>query len=80
MEKVEHATGTRDVHYNLVSVLYHTLQGAETSVQYVADAQEAGDQELAQFFREVQEEDRRRANRAKALLQQRLSQGGIKQG
>jgi hypothetical protein len=79
-EKVEHATGTRDVHYNLVSVLYHTLQGAETSVQYVADAEEADDQELAQFFRELQEEDRRRANRAKALLQQRRCQGGIRLG
>jgi len=76
MEKVERMTGTRDVHYNLVSVLYHTLQGAETCVQYRADAEEAGDHELAQFFREVQEEDQRRANRAKALLQQRLSQGG----
>ena len=80
MEKVERMTGTRDVHYNLVSVLYHTLQGAETSVQYRADAEEAGDHELAQFFREVQEEDQRRANRAKALLQQRLSQGGGRGG
>jgi len=79
-EKVEHATGARDVHYNLVSVLYHTLQAAETSVQYVADAEEADDQELAQFFRELQEEDRRRANRAKALLQQRRCQGEIRLG
>ncbi len=75
MEKAERATGTRDVHYNLISVLYHTLQGAETCLQYLADAEESGDRELAQFFREVQEEDRRRAERAKGLLGQRLSQG-----
>jgi rubrerythrin len=76
MQKAERMTGTQNVHYNLVSVLYHTLQGAETSVQYISDAEESGDEELARFFREVQEEDRRRAERAKTLLGQRLSQGG----
>jgi rubrerythrin len=76
MQKAERMTGTQDVHYNLVSVLYHTLQGAETAVQYISDAEESGDEELARFFREVQEEDRRRAERAKTLLGQRLSQGG----
>jgi hypothetical protein len=65
-------TGTRDTHYNVISVLYHTLQGAETLAQYIADAEQAGDQELARFFREVQEEDRQRADRGKALLRQRL--------
>jgi hypothetical protein len=76
MEKGERMTGTQDAHYNLISVLYHTLQGAETCVQYVADAEKGGDDELAKFFREVQEEDRRRADRAKMLLGQRLSQRG----
>jgi hypothetical protein len=76
MQKAERMTGTQDVHYNLISVLYHTLQGAETSVQYVSDAEESGDEELARFFRDVQEEDRRRAERAKTLLGQRLSHGG----
>jgi rubrerythrin len=73
--KGERTTGTQDVHYNLISVLYHTLQGAETSMQYMADAEESGDEELARFFREVQDENRRRAERAKGLLAQRLSQG-----
>jgi rubrerythrin len=76
MQKAERMTGTQDVHYNLISVLYHTLQGAETSVQYVSDAEESGDEELAKFFRDVQEEDRRRAERAKTLIGQRLSSGG----
>jgi len=75
MQKAERMTGTQDVHYNLVSVLYHTLQGAETSVQYISDAEESGDEELARFFREVQDENRRRAERAKELLARRLSQG-----
>jgi hypothetical protein len=63
-------TGTQDVTYNLVSILYHALQGAETYDQYIQDAQ--GDQELAQFFREVKEENRRRADRAKQILHRRL--------
>ena len=30
MATSEHTTGTKDEQYNLLSVLYHTLQGAET--------------------------------------------------
>lgn len=65
-------TGTRDETYNLLSVVYHALQGAETIEQYIQDAEEAGDQELVQFFREILEEDRERADRAKVLLRDRL--------
>ena len=67
-------TGTADVTYNLVSILYHALQGAETYDQYIQDAQQQGDQDLAGFFREVQQENRRRADRAKELLGRRLGQ------
>jgi rubrerythrin len=67
-------TGVRDEHYNLVSILYHALQGAETYDTYISDAEAAGDQELAQFFRQVQEEERQRAARAKELLGRRLAQ------
>ena len=70
----EHATGTKDKTYNLVSVLYHALQGAETSMQYIQDAEHEGDQELVQFFQEVQECQRHLAGRAKDMLRQRLSQ------
>jgi rubrerythrin len=67
-------TGVRDEHYNLVSILYHALQGAETYDTYISDAESAGDQELAQSFRQVQEEERRRAARAKELLGRKLTQ------
>jgi rubrerythrin len=67
-------TGVRDEHYNLVSILYHALQGAETYDTYIRDAEGAGDQELVQFFRQVQEEERRRAARAKELLGRKLTQ------
>jgi hypothetical protein len=69
------ATSTTDTTYNLVSVLYHALQGVETARQYLHDADQAGDRELEQFFREVQEWQRHLATQAKGLLTQRLSQG-----
>ncbi len=80
----EQQTGTQDEHYNLISALYHLLKGASTSEQYVADAQEAGDQELAQFFRDWQDEQRNFAERAKNLLGSRMLQpsagiGGVQE-
>jgi len=63
-------TGTRDVSYDLISILYHALQGAETYGMYVKDAEQAGANDAAAFFREVQQEERRRADRAKELLRQ----------
>jgi hypothetical protein len=70
----EQQTGTRDEHYNLISELYHLLKGASTSEQYIQDAQEAGDQELAQFFKDWQDEQRNFAERAKNLLGSRMTQ------
>ncbi len=64
-------TGTDDNLYNLVSVLYHALQGAETYDKYISDA--GDDQELATFMRAVKDEGTRRADRAKELLARRLS-------
>jgi hypothetical protein len=72
MTTIEHKTGTSNPAYDLVSVLYHALQGAETDDRYIADAQERGDRELADFFRDVQDKDRAIAERAKRLLAQRL--------
>lgn len=64
--------GTSDDLYGVVSVLYHALQGAETYDEYADDAREAGDSELVTFFEECREEELRRAERAKALLAERL--------
>jgi hypothetical protein len=72
MATSEHTTGTRDEHYNVISVLYHALQGADTCATYLQDAEHAGDQDLAQFFREVQGTYRQLADRGKTLLRQRL--------
>ena len=61
-------TGTRDITYDLVSIIYHSLQGAETIAMYIADAEQNKNKDLVQFFRETKEEYERRADRAKQLL------------
>jgi hypothetical protein len=62
--------------YDLVSVLYHTLQEAETLTSYIEDARRSGDRELAAFLENVQEQDRERAEQAKRMLAGRLSPVG----
>ncbi len=64
----ELTTGTRDEHYDLISVLYHALHGAENCEMYATDAEAAGNDDLAAFFREVQATQSRLAQRAKMLL------------
>ncbi len=69
------ATGASNPYYNLISVLYHTLQAAETYDTYIRDAEQLGDNELTQFLRQVQTEDRNRAQFAMQLLARRLGAG-----
>jgi len=71
-------TGTRDETYNIVSVLYHSLQGAETIQQYKQDA--SSDQQLSQFLDQAQNQYRQLADQAKQLLQSKLGNEGQQQG
>ena len=50
-------TGTSNEYDNLASIMYHTLKGAQTYDTYISDAEQNGDRDLAQFFREVQLEE-----------------------
>lgn len=63
---------TRDEHYDLVSVLYHALQGDDTLAQYIDDAEGAGDEDLAEHFRDIQEKYREIAQETKELLRDKL--------
>jgi hypothetical protein len=67
-------TGTRDVTYDLVSVVYHSLQAAEICLQYEKDARDEGKPELAQFFKRVIADNRALADQAKELLKGRLAE------
>ncbi len=75
-ERSERATGTQNTIYDLASVLYHTLDAGASYDRYVRDAEEAGDQELAEFFRVLRDEDSRRADYAQELLARRTPTGG----
>jgi len=68
MDPQQRATGARDAEYNLVSVLYHALHGAETCEMYALDAEAAGDDNLTSFFRNVQATHRQVAEQAKTRL------------
>lgn len=68
----ERETGMIDEHYDIVSALYHALQGAEASKKYISDAEQQGDQEAVEFFREVQNRNRETAEKAKALLAKKV--------
>ena len=65
-------THTSNPQYDLASVLYHALKGAQTSDTYIKDAEQEGDQELAHFFRQVQQEETTHADKAKELLARRV--------
>ncbi len=64
----ERATGTPNTIYDLSSVLYHALQGGRSYDQYIRDAEAADDEELADFFGRVRDEDSTRADEAQRLL------------
>jgi hypothetical protein len=65
-------TGTPDVAYDLISVLYHSLESAETCQRYLSDAQRAEEDELADFFRQAVDQNRALAEQAKTLLAARM--------
>src|SRR3712207_1670895 len=63
-------TGFEDVTYDLISVQYHSLKAGHDYGQYVRDAENAGLQDIAAFFREVMEQDSARARRCHEFLRQ----------
>ena len=70
-ERGERATGTPNTIYDLSSVLFHALEGGASYDTYIEDAEREGDQELADFFRMVRDEDSARAVEAQTLLAER---------
>jgi rubrerythrin len=73
MPTEQQQTSVSNTYYDLVSVLYHALEASQTYASYIRDAQASGNQQLVQFFQQVQQEDNNRAQRAQQLLTQ-LSQ------
>jgi hypothetical protein len=63
-------TGFDDIEFDLISVQYHSLVAGHDYGQYVRDAENAGQQEIAEFFRQVMKEDSERAHKCHDFLKQ----------
>ena len=63
-------TGFDDVTFDLISLQYHALKAGHDYGQYVRDADNAGQNEIADFFRSVMEEDSARAKKCHEFLAQ----------
>ena len=63
-------TGFDDVSFDLISVQYHSLKAGHDYGQYVRDAENAGRDDIASFFRSVMEEDSARAKRCHEFLKE----------
>ena len=61
-------TGFDDVTYDLISVQYHALKAGHDYGQYVRDAENANENDIADFFRDVMQVDSERAHRCHEFL------------
>lgn len=63
-------TGFGDVYYDLIAVQYFSLKAGHDYGQYVRDAENAGLDDVAGFFRKIMAEDSERAKHCHDLLRQ----------
>jgi hypothetical protein len=63
----------KDKDYNIIWFVEQCLSNALRMEIYAQDAERAGDNELADFFRRAQGESRKGAEQGKALLASRIS-------
>jgi hypothetical protein len=68
-------TPADDIVYDLVTIQYHALKGAEATDKYLQDAE--GHDDVRAFFEEVARQDADRAVRAHELLGQLTSSSGL---
>jgi hypothetical protein len=54
--------------YDLISIQYHALKGAEVYDRFLADAHSAEHEDVTQFVGECKQQDEQRAVRAHELL------------
>jgi hypothetical protein len=64
----EKTTGTSDQEYNVIWFTEACLKNAQRLDTYIKDAQQVGNAELAEFFRNAQAESRKGAELGKDML------------
>ncbi|WP_460516288.1 hypothetical protein [Flindersiella endophytica] len=63
----------KDKNYNLVTILHLSLENAWRMEEYIQDAEREGDEELATWFRRIQENNQKAGDQGKDLLAARLN-------
>ncbi|MDP8931738.1 MAG: hypothetical protein M3O70_25015 [Actinomycetota bacterium] len=71
-QETGHVTGTKDKDYNIIWFTEQCLNNALRLEQYCKDAEQAGDQELVDFFRKAQHDSKKGAEQGKQLLAARI--------
>lgn len=61
-------SGTEDKDYNVIWFVEACLSNVQRLETYIHDAQKAGNEELAEFFRKAQAESRKGADLGKQML------------
>ena len=67
----EQLTSISDAVFDLGNVFYQAAEGSQVYHKYIDDAAREGDTELVEFFKDVQEQDAWRAQKAKTLIGRR---------
>ncbi|MEV0733668.1 hypothetical protein [Polymorphospora sp. NPDC050346] len=70
----EAASPVKDKNYDLVHALQMSLQHIWQLETYIGDANADGDTELADWFRRIQDNNRKAGEQGKKMLMQRLQQ------
>lgn len=58
--------------FDLVSALYHLMDGAQTYGTYIRDAEQANDQEVAQCFRDMKQQSEQDIEKLRGLVVKRI--------
>ncbi|SCF22277.1 hypothetical protein GA0074695_4494 [Micromonospora viridifaciens] len=72
----EQMSPVRDKNYDLIHMLQMSLENIYRMETYIADADARGDTELANWFRKIQENNRKAGDQGKQMLMTRMQQEG----
>jgi hypothetical protein len=70
---ITHFQGENIERDDLISFFYRALREVELCNQYILNAERLGNEDLAEFYKEIQAQDRLRVSRTQEFLNRHLS-------
>lgn len=70
----EPSSPLKDKNYNLIWALHQSLENVWRLEGYIKDAESQGDEELARWFRRIQENNQKAGDQGKKMLIDRIQQ------